>query len=394
MATSSGDGRVRGDVLDSPDLPADVRDAWDALAVARARPFSSPAWMLAWWRHARPARSVLRIVTVHRGDELVGILPFFAEPIDRRVVRYRLLASMTAAHVEPLARIGYEREVADAAVVALASDPIPPDVVSMDGVSTVSAWPSYLRRNWPGGSAWLHRGPPMPAPRLWLSGRTYDEWFAGLSRRRRSEFRRRRRRLEERGATVRMAASTAEAVSGLGAFATLHYERWRRRGGSRALDRPTEAMLAEVAEELLASQRFRLWSIEVEGQVVSSAIFLGAGGEVSYWLGAFDEAWSAQGPALEIVRAALEHAWEVGDRVVDFGPGGQRYKYTFADEQDAVGRVDLVPRSGGYVRARARLAPEHAWSELRSVRYEAFRRLSPGVQQRVKAARARLLRPR
>lgn len=383
---------LAGDVLESAEFPDRVRAEWDALAVARARPFSAPSWMLAWWRHARPAHAVLRIVTVRRAGELMGILPFFAERVDRRLVRYRLLASMTAAHVEPLARIGHEREVAETAAAVLASDHLPADVLSLDGMSNASPWPSLLGRHWPAADVWVHRSSPMPAPRLSLAGRTYNEWFAGLSRRRRSEFRRRRRRLEERGAAVRLAESIAEARAGLRAFAALHYERWRARGGSGVLDPQIEAMLAEVAEELLESERFRLWSIETEGRTISSAIFLAAGGEASYWLGGFDETWSAYGPALETVRAALEHAWRIGDRMIDFGPGGQRYKYTFADRQDFVGRVDLVPKSSRYLRARARLAPEHIWGDLLAARYEAFRRLPPGVQQRVKAVRAALHR--
>ena len=183
-----------------------------------------------------------------------------------------------------------------------------------------------------------------------------------------------------------------EELAGLRAFAALHYERWRARGGSGVLDPQIEAMLAEVADELLESERFRLWSIETEGRAISSAIFLAAGGEASYWLGGFDETWSAYAPALETVRAALEHAWKIGDRMIDFGPGGQRYKYTFADRQDFVGRVDLVPKSSRYLRARARLAPEHIWGDILAARYEAFRWLPPGVQQRVKAVRAALHR--
>jgi CelD/BcsL family acetyltransferase involved in cellulose biosynthesis len=387
----SGDAaELRAELLEAEEVASDVRAEWDSLAVARAKPFSSPSWMLPWWRHARPSRAALRIVAVRRGDELIGLLPLIAEPIGRGLIRYRLLASTTAAHVEPLARTGYESDVAEAAADLLAADRLRPDVVSLDGVSTASRWPALLGRHWSTSGAWVHRGMPMPAPRLSLAGRTYDDWFGSLSRRRRSEFRRRRRRLEERGATVRLARTEEETVAGLGAFADLHYERWRSRGGSRALDRGMEAMLAETAHELLPSDRFRLWSIEVEGRPVSSAIFVGAGGEVSYWLGGFDEQWGAYAPALETVRVALEHAWEAGDRAVDFGPGGQRYKYTFADGEDAVTHVDLVPRTASYRLARARLAPEHAWARTVALRYEAFRRLPPGAQQRLKELRTAL----
>jgi CelD/BcsL family acetyltransferase involved in cellulose biosynthesis len=79
---------------------------------------------------------------------------------------------------------------------------------------------------------------------------------------------------------------------------------------------------------------------------------------------------------------------------VDFGPGGQHYKYTFADEEDNVQPVDLVPRSSRYMRARIGLGPEHLLHEFRVTRYDAFRHLSPDVQQRLKSMRARTRRHR
>ena len=52
---------------------------WDALAVARARPYCAPAWQLAWWRHARPTSALLRAVVVLEQDRLVGIVPLYCK---------------------------------------------------------------------------------------------------------------------------------------------------------------------------------------------------------------------------------------------------------------------------------------------------------------------------
>jgi CelD/BcsL family acetyltransferase involved in cellulose biosynthesis len=229
----------------------------------------------------------------------------------------------------------------------------------------------------------------MPAPRLVLEGRTYEQWFASLGRHRRAELRRRRRRLEEKGATIRLADSVDDAMAGLRAFSSLHYDRWRPKGGSGALNRRIEAMLADAAGRLVPSRRLRLWSIEVEGRPISALVFVAAGGEVSYWLGGFDPVWGGYGPAIETVRAALEHAWSIGDRVIDFGIGGQQYKYTFADEQDVVERVDLVLH-GRHAPARLVLAPEHLRAHVVALRHAAFRRLSPTTQQRIKTFAGRL----
>ena len=48
-------------ITDLPGLER-IRDGWDALAAELGRPFSSPAWTLAWWRHAAPSGAELRVI--------------------------------------------------------------------------------------------------------------------------------------------------------------------------------------------------------------------------------------------------------------------------------------------------------------------------------------------
>jgi CelD/BcsL family acetyltransferase involved in cellulose biosynthesis len=69
---------LRGELIDELGAAEQIRDEWDALAVARGRPFCSPAWMLAWWRHAAPPSALLRIAAVRQNGRLVGVAPFFA----------------------------------------------------------------------------------------------------------------------------------------------------------------------------------------------------------------------------------------------------------------------------------------------------------------------------
>ncbi len=381
----------RTQVIDELSTAESLQGGWDALAVARARPFSSPGWMLAWWRQARPRRATLRIVAVWEDDELAGVLPFFAERTRVGIVRYRLLASTIAANTEPLAKAGSEPQVASLASEALAAGSPTADVISFHGLPVGSPWPALLGVgdvSPRGARVW--RGSRMRAPRLTLEHGTYDDWFADLSRHRRAEFRRRRRRLEERGAVARLAESEEEVVAGLRDFAMLHHERWERKGGSGVLTPRIEAMLADAAHQLAPLGRLRLWSIEAGGDPVSSHLFVGAGGTLSYWLGGFDPRWAPYGPAIETVRAAIQHAWTVGDRVVDLGPGGQNYKYTFADGEDAVENVDLAPRSRRLLRTQFTVVALHTSTKARVIRQMASRRLSPRALRRLKAIRGRL----
>jgi CelD/BcsL family acetyltransferase involved in cellulose biosynthesis len=156
-----------------------------------------------------------------------------------------------------------------------------------------------------------------------------------------------------------MASGPDEVAAGLAAFAALHHRRWADRGGSGVLDERVERMLADVAAELAPCGRFRLWVLEVDGEPVSSQVLVGAGDELAYWLGGFDEAWASHQPALQTLVAAAEHAWSVGDRRLDLGAGGQSYKYRLADGEELLEWRVLVPGGRRQPLALATLAPRH-----------------------------------
>jgi CelD/BcsL family acetyltransferase involved in cellulose biosynthesis len=310
--------------------------------------------MLAWWRHAAPPDAELRAVVVRANGDVVALAPFFGDR-RRSLSRWRLLGAGTSSRREPLARPGLEDEAAAAFAHAIARADPPPDFLVFEDVPSASPWPALLAAAWPGEPAWSRVDWTVPAPTLHLRGKTYDAWLESKSSSFRKQMRRMGRQLEERGATSRLRV----ADSDLRAFAALHHARWQARGGSLALDGRVEAMLADVARTLPPS-RFRLWSTEVAGRTISSHLFLAAGGEVSYWLGGFDEAWAAQQPALQTVLTAIEHALEQGDDRLDLGPGGQEYKYRFADGEDILRTVTVVPPSARYRLVRALLVPDHA----------------------------------
>jgi CelD/BcsL family acetyltransferase involved in cellulose biosynthesis len=156
----------------------------------------------------------------------------------------------------------------------------------------------------------------------------------------------------------------------------LHHSRWAGRGGSGVLDDRVEAMVSDAAAAMAESLRLRLWTIEVEGSVIAAEIFLAAGGEVSNWLGGFDEEWARYGPSLLLLLQAIEQAWELGDRRFDLGTGPQEYKDRFADGGDTAEWSVVVP---GLARplSRPALIPWYAGRQ-------SFGRLSPRLKQRLR----------
>lgn len=371
---------MRGGLIQDATALEPWRESWDALAVACKRPFCSPAWMLSWWRHAAPADAKLRVAVAVDGDDLAGIAPFFAKRGRGGLVHYRLLASGTGSATEPLGRPGAEREISTTLAAVLAAADPTPDLLSLEWIPSYSPWPALLMDAWPTRvRPWMHVGRSKPAPNLSLNDKGFEQWLAGKSGKLRRELRRVRRQLDGHGAVFRLASSNEELESGLRAFASLHYARWEAHGGSEALNPRVETMLRDAGRELLKEQRFRLWSIEIDRRPISTEIFVCAGGQASSWQGGYDPAWAAQSPSIQAMLAAIEHSWAVGDRQIDFGRGGQPFKYRFADGEDTLQSVALVPPGPRYYRIRARLLATQVGRGV-------YERLSPDVKQNLKKA--------
>ena len=348
------------EVIDDPARAAALGPAWDELAVVGGAPFAAPAWCLAWWRHVAPPDAELAVVGVSEGQDLVAVAPTWARRGRGGTTTYRFLGTGASLRGTPVARPGREAEAAAAIASALAGHDPRPHVLSFEGVPTTDPWPGLLRGAWPGRRRpWTHRVRTMPAPTLALKGTTYEAWLASRSRNFRSQLGRRRRQLDKAGASLRLAEGPSDVEASLRAFAHLHHGRWSERGGSGVLDAGVERMLGAVAAALAPAGRFRVWVLDIEGTPVSCQVLVGAGGELAYWLGGFDEAWASQQPALQTLVAATEHAWSVGDRRLDLGAGGQSYKYRLADGEELLEWRVLVPSGRRQPVALATLAPRH-----------------------------------
>lgn len=349
---------LRGNLLATLEDLAPFRDEWDALAVRNSRPYCSPAWMLAWWRWVAEEGALLRAVAVtDRKQRLIGMAPFWVTGRRTLLPRYGLLGAGLAAPIEPLAQLGDEEEVAGAIAPVLAAARPRAAVVALDGVPEGSPWPRLLMEAWPGRrrpSLSCERSRPIPTVDLTSGG--YEEWFAARRAHFRQQMRRYRRRIEERGGEFTLPYTPEEVYARLDDFGRLHEARWVGRGGSAALDVRVEKMLAEVAGELTAQGRFRLWCIDSADRTVSAHLFLGAGEEASYWLGGFDREWRSHSPALQTVLVAIEDAFARGERRLDLGPGGQDYKYRLADGESRLDWLLLLPGGPLHPLARGRLA--------------------------------------
>jgi CelD/BcsL family acetyltransferase involved in cellulose biosynthesis len=343
---------------------------WDELAIACARPYCAPGWAMAWWRNAAPEGSVLRVVLVSEGGELVGVAPMFAERAGGGW-HYRMLTAPICSRTAPLALPGRETEVAEAICRGLAAADPRPAVLRLEGVEQGSDWPALLTEGWPGRGAVLLDDFTNVAPTLGLTGHDFEAWFASKSSNFRSNMRRNRRQIDKAGARS-YASSRPDLERDLAEFMRLHHARMDPKGGSDALLPGVGRMLAEAGADLEPKGRFRLWTIEVEDAVISAHLFVEAGGELVYWLGGIDDDWANRRPGLLAILAAIEDGMGRGEARLDLGPGDWSYKYRFSDGEDVLEWKTLVPRGPAYSRVRLRRLPKRlrrlASGALRSAR--------------------------
>jgi CelD/BcsL family acetyltransferase involved in cellulose biosynthesis len=348
---------VKVELIEHVERLEELRASWDTLAVARGRPYSAPAWQLAWWHEARPADAFLLAAAVWDREELVAIAPMYVRR--SRVSRCGTLGSPAADGVEPLARAGTEAEAASALAGALGEATPRPLVLTLRGRGDDPEWPRLLAHGWPDARPpWLHDEPPIPAPKIDLRGRTADEWLASLSSNTRSQLKRRRRRLLDAGATFRTSA-VDELERDIAVFTALHRSRWEWRGGSAVLSNGVESMVLRAARELATENRFRLYAVDLGHRTIAAQIVMAAGGTASHWLGGFEEAWAPLQPGIQTIYYAIEAAFEQGDEVFDLGGGAEEYKGRLATRGGTVVTTSLVPRGSGYLGARIAIVPRH-----------------------------------
>ncbi len=336
---------------------------WDALAVACRRPCSAPGLLMPWWHHLAGAGAAPRVVAVRDGGDLIGLAPFLLMQGPLGLATLRLFGTPSMPQRTGLLALpGRGPEVSRASVGRLAESTPRPRILKLDRVDADAGWPAELAAAWPARGAWLHRDFRVEAPVLRIHG-TLDEWLASKSSNFRGQMRRIRRRLEKRGAAIVAARDRDAAHRAIDAFAALHRARWD--GRSTLWSDAATAALKDAADRLLGERRMRIWTVEAEGGTISSQIFFAAGGEVVYWNGGWDAAWAQERPALAAIYAGVEECFELGDARLDFGEGSHDYKLRFADDDDPVAWLTMVPRGGGYPLARVATAPKRLESTAR-----------------------------
>lgn len=378
-------GQPSADVLTDLASVERERAGWDALAAAAGRPYCAPGWMLPWWSVARPAHAELRAVAVRDASGLIGFAPFYLTRDRLGITTWRPLADVSASYAEPLCAPQRRAEVAEAIAGALRRADRPVDVLALTKASADAGWAGLLAERWPGRRPTVAPVRSGQAPYVELTADGYDGWLAGLSGKSRKNVRAAQREFARCGGTFRRADTPGEVARALDDFVRLHLSRWDGRGGSEALPPAMVAMLREAGRQLDPA-RLQVWTADVGGEAVGSAVIVAAGAEMHSWLSGFDDRFARASPSLVLTVETIRYAATAGYRRLSLGPGTSAYKERLATGSEALESVELVPfgRRFPYVRL--------CRSPYRFYRLAA-RSTSPAMKQRLRGWAQPLRRP-
>ena len=298
-----------------------------------AGPFGRAIWWESWWRHLRPRGSELFLLCVSRGDELIGLAPWYTRRSFGfgRVVRFLGDGRACSDYATVAAAPGWRGEVwreIEKWVIAEAGRSW--DTFVLSGISAADEQFSAFCRGLGEHCIGVHERTIANTWRLSLPD-SWDAYLAQLSKQHRNRVRRMKRDFYDTGkAVLHRVTNATDFERGFEIQCRLHQIRRHSLGDSGCFADPRfKAFLRDATQRFLAAGKLRLQWTEVEGQVVAfDSGFVDNDALFVYQTG-FDPASSDLSPGRLHFQASIAKAIEEGYRSFDFLRGDEPYKAHF-----------------------------------------------------------------
>ena len=345
-------------VTDLDDLVA-LTEPWSALlhATPDATAYVSPAYVLTWFRHFEVPGG-MHVVTVWRGDTLVGIAPFARTDIGWGPTRATLLVSAGTEH-------------GDYGDPLLGADPVPVADALVDHLASLTRRRTVVnvRRLRVDGAAWaaIYARPDLDRTSMGLVADAaavrldqMDDPATTLRRlARKHDVPRNMRRLAEAYGEVTYVAGDDDLPRALDVMRSMLTRRWRDGEGPKLFRSPAlEAFTRESVAELVAAKLGRVDCLTAGGQRVTvSTVFQVDDREIGDNT-VVDPDFSRFGPGHAALAFQLEHALETGVRELDLRAGDFPHKQRWANATIRTRSLSLTPpgRQGDVMRQARRVA--------------------------------------
>ena len=296
--------------------------------------FVTPWWQKTWWDNFGGSREP-RILSVHDGDDLLGIAPLMSDGDTLTFLGDKDLSDYFD-FVVPQDRVDrffpalWEHLLASPGWSTL-------DLPSLPGGSPTLERLTRLAEN-AGMTVEVEEEETTPTAEL---PPTWDEFLAGLRKKDRHELRRKIRRLDRDNTHRQYVADDGEVLNGsMQDFFRLL--RASREDKNEFLTPERETFFLDIARESLSRDQFRLSFLEVDGENVAACICFDYGGDYLLYNSGYDPSYSRLSVGLINKALSLQSAIEEGRKTFNFLKGNERYKYNLGGQDELVFRLTIT----------------------------------------------------
>ena len=312
--------------------------------------FLTPEWLTTWWRCFERDQWTLRLITVRRQSQLLGIAPLFSRPrtvgglVTHRSMEFLGTGVVGSDYLDLIVRRGEEEMVR----VAMAEyfDRSKP-AMTLSHVSTASSETDHVVKQLEMSGWHVKRSTIETCPYITLRGHTWESYLESLGSNHRYNFNRRLKNLHKEGVLVFDAVEKEDQRrEGLQAFMSLHALCWEERGGSQAMQSGRERAFHEAFSRMaLEREWLRLYLLRLNGRPIGGLYGFRRGERFYFYQSGFDPAWRKHSVGLVTMGLAIKHALAEGVEEYDLLHGTESYKFKWAKETRDLTRIHLFPPS-------------------------------------------------
>jgi CelD/BcsL family acetyltransferase involved in cellulose biosynthesis len=327
-----------------------LREEWNELLVNSAADcvFLTWEWLFTWWKHLAGDRRLHVIMVRNADDRLIAVAPLALRSRRwKRLLPFPALeflgtGSIGSDYLDLIIRRGEEHPALAALADYFAKSELILEFsqVMRTGAHALDLTLQLKRLGWE-----FNRTVTDLCPFIDLSGHDWDSYVASLGRAHRYNLRRRLKSLGRQGTfRFEQAVSEPQRAESMQTVYSLHYLRWRRRGGRGVFRHPSVvAFHDEISRLAFRRGWLRLYVLRFNQKAAAAWYGFHYHGTTSFYQSGLDPALDRHSVGLVAMGLAIRHAIEQGARFFDFLRGNEPYKMLWTQTRCELVRLQLFP---------------------------------------------------
>jgi CelD/BcsL family acetyltransferase involved in cellulose biosynthesis len=308
---------------------AQLSEAWThLLSRSNATIFASLPWNLAWWHSFGANKHPYILVATDPSGEVRGIAPLMLTRLGP-LRRLEFIGTGLSDAGDFLLDADYALPAAQSIFAHLRRLRRTWDLIDLDEVPPYSPLATWLQTGKPLGQH-IIRLPRTDAPYVALPP-TWEEYIVTLQRKPRQHLESFAKRvIQETGMEYRCVTTPQDTPEAVARFYKLHRARWETKSDSLNPEHIAPSFLPFLEEACLraaASGYLRISELWAGDAVISSWISFQVNNRLNGYMTGFDPAYSKDRPGKILHRFVVRQALSEQVIELDFGRGGEEYKF-------------------------------------------------------------------